>query len=333
MTRTIHSPGRHPRFRWTCNHPLSLLWLSLHPDGYAIDTAMNKDVSQLPDIHAAGIRFMRKCLFHDIPIETAATFVFDRNLDAQFYLKRGGLNFISSFPYVVNHADWVIEIESAETLFDPFLPFGQQEQSPTTLFGTPEFKTVRLLLESSRCRAIVTHMQDTADSVRKMFEEHPKIVNKVHYVRSVAPNIPDDEARNVTAGRKFLFVNSWGDLDGHIENRGGLEVLEAFEIVSSIHPDIELTVRCFVPEDLSEYHKEILRGNKKIRVVDGFIPNDEYRRLMLDTDVFLLPSWGIHSYSTVSALARGHVLIACHRVPPSARINEDQRPLPSLIGM
>jgi hypothetical protein len=310
MIRTIYSPGQHQQFRWTCKHPLSLLWLSLPPDGYAFETELTKDASQMPDIHAAGMRFVRKCLFHDVPIETAARLVFSRNLDAQFYFARGGLHFISSFPYVIDHADWVIEIESAETLFDPFLPFGQREQSPTLAFNTPEFETIRILLESSRCRAIVTHMEDTANSVRRMFAAYPKITEKVFYVKSVAPPIPENDLREVTEARKFLFVNSWGDIQGHIENRGGLEVLEAFNIVSRMCPDIELTLRCEIPPDLSEYHREIIRTNEQIGVIDQILPDDQYRRLLRDTDVFLLPSWGIHSHSTLTGLARGHVLVA-----------------------
>ncbi|OGO06820.1 MAG: hypothetical protein A2Y92_01865, partial [Chloroflexi bacterium RBG_13_57_8] len=94
---------------------------------------------------------------------------------------------------------------------------------------------------------------------------------------------------------RLLFIGS-ANLAGQFELRGGKEVLEAFDLLSIRHKNIELIVRSDIsPETKTRYARQL--AHPRVHVIDGFLPREEVEALYLTSDIFLFPchyeSWQI----------------------------------------
>ena len=65
-------------------------------------------------------------------------------------------------PFTYGQDPWMIEIEDLTTLFCPFLDNGNT--SHLQIRKSPYFPIVKTLLESHRCKAVVTHMRKHPDT-------------------------------------------------------------------------------------------------------------------------------------------------------------------------
>ena len=106
----------------------------------------------------------------------------------------------------------------------------------------------------------------------------------------------------------LLFTNSWHQMASSFFVRGGLDVLEAFDVLRRRYPQLRLTIRSALPPDLpARYQLMLLDG--WVRVIDRFLPNDLMSELLRETHVFLLPAARIHIVSVLQAMAHGQAVV------------------------
>lgn len=237
----------------------------------------------------------------------ALRFAHSRNFQSQVLAPRAAeLAFLTSVPYTFGQSPWVIEIEDPTTLFFPFVQNGHTAQ--LDLRGSPYFGAVKALLEADNCRGIVTHMRSTAELLPALFRSET-IARKVTCAplgvrvpeRHQAHDEPDDAPINL------LFTNSWHQLRDGFFYRGGLDVLEAFDVLRRRYPRLRLTVRSALPK-LDERHYRILESGW-VRVIDRFVPAAEMARLQAESHIYLLPAARIHIVSVLQAMSYGQAVV------------------------
>ena len=233
-------------------------------------------------------------------------FVHSRHFRSQVMAPRTAeLAFLTSLPQTYGQHPWVIEIEDSTTLFFPFLPNGLT--SDLDVKASPYYKLTKALLESPSCRAILTHMRSTFDTLPTLFESDI-IAKKTHYA-PLGVRLPEQwQTQDESETIDLLFTNSWHQQQVGFYLRGGLDVLDAFEILHERHPQLRLTLRTQLPR-LDDRYQRLIENNW-IRVIDRFMPAKELEELQTQTHIYLLPSARIHIVSMLQAMAYGQVVVA-----------------------
>jgi len=229
-------------------------------------------------------------------------------LIAQCDAERGsGLVFLPSMPFTYGQDPWMIEIEDLTTLFCPFL--GNGNTSHLRLSKSPYFPIVKTLLESDRCKAIVTHMRSTATMVRTLFSSE-RIANKVYHV-PLGVRLPGRYQSHADEGEgeplHLLFINSWHQHPTNFYVRGGLDVLEAFAVLHRRYPRLRLTLRTSMPGLDSHYHRLIESG--WVRLIGRFLSAEEMETLHAGSHIFLLPAARVHIVSLLQAMSHGLAVV------------------------
>jgi glycosyltransferase involved in cell wall biosynthesis len=218
---------------------------------------------------------------------------------------RPRLLFLTSVPYTYGNHPWLIEIEDATSLFFPFMENGFT--ADLRLEKSPYLAILKTLLESENCRGIITHIRSTAEALPRMFQSEIIARKVTHAPMGIAlPAVwqthDDDELIHL------LFTNSWHQNPGSLMLRGGLEVLEAFEILQERYPQVRLTLRTALPK-LDARYRRILE-KCWVRIIDRFLPIDDMEDLMRSSHIYVLPAARIHIVSVLEAMAYGQVVVA-----------------------
>lgn len=232
-------------------------------------------------------------------------FVHSRHFRSQVMApRRAELAFLTSLPQTYGQHPWVIEIEDSTTLFFPFLHNGLTPDLDVK--ASPYYALTKALLESDSCRAILTHMRSTYRTLPTLFESEI-IARKTHYA-PLGVKFPD-RCVNQDASEtiNLLFTNSWHQQQVGFYLRGGLDVLEAFEILHRRYPQLRLTLRTQLPR-LDERYQRLIEKSW-IRVIDRFLPASELEDLQCESHIYLLPSARIHIVSVLQAMSYGQVVV------------------------
>ncbi|MDB5311903.1 MAG: hypothetical protein JWO38_6105 [Gemmataceae bacterium] len=235
----------------------------------------------------------------------ALKFVRTRHFRSQVMAPRGAdLVFVTSIPQTFGQNPWVIEIEDSTTLFFPFLPNGRTAE--IEIVRSPYYEMVKALLESDSCRGILTHMRSTAESLPTLFRSEI-IARKVSYA-PLGVRVPKRwQAQPDDGPINLLFTNSWHQQGVGFYLRGGLDVLEAFDILRERYPQLRLTLRSGLSRLDLRYRRIIER--RWVRVIDRFVPTDEMDQIQREAHIYLLPSARIHIVSVLQAMSYGQAVV------------------------
>lgn len=236
-------------------------------------------------------------------------FLQSRHLQSQLMLgERRWLVFLTSMPYTFGQDPWVIEIEDPTTLFYPLIQNGQT--CGLEIRESPYFPIIKALLESPRCKAILTHMKSTAKLVPTLFGSETIRQKVIYAPLGVKPPArwqrheaqPEDEPIHL------LFINSWCQVPENFYVRGGLDILEAFAILHVRYPQLRLTLRTGLPSLADHYHRIIESG--WVRVINRFLTSEEMADLHTSSHIFLLPAARVHIVSLLQAMSYGLAVVA-----------------------
>jgi glycosyltransferase involved in cell wall biosynthesis len=250
------------------------------------------------------------CLKKGAKFSDVILFSWSRSFLSQLKMGSKALMFFPSVPFHFNQFPWVIEIEDTTSLFLPFLRNGETSKLGP-LKNSGYFPIYKELVESPNCRALITHIKSTADSLPIIFE-NPALETKIfHIPMGIQP--PDwERVRQVKARRNggplILFTNSWHQMTGGFYVRGGLDVIEAFRLIKEKVPDARLVIRSRLPRNLPARHRALVQ-DLGIEVIDTFLPKEKWEQLKMEAGYFLFPAARIHIVSTLEAMAYGMTLI------------------------
>lgn len=303
--------GNHPQFMHT----------DLPPEGYRFTFSLptenslsNEDdfkkrlfsridlLARETQINIAISKFIISALLRGCKLRAIVEFLKSRGRRDQLLLKRKqNLVFLTSVPYTLNQHPWIIEIEDSISMLFPF--FHNGDTKSLDFHKSPYFRVFKTLLESGQCRGIVTHIKSTADNIPKLFKSD-KLRNKtIHVPFGIKLPLHSSNMNIENRPIRFLFNNSWHQNPDSFIFRGGLDVLRAFERLRQNHPNIHLTIRSAIPK-LNPIYLAIIR-RCQIKIIDHFLPKQEWDALLRRSDIYLLPSARIHIVSILQAMSYG----------------------------
>jgi glycosyltransferase involved in cell wall biosynthesis len=255
---------------------------------------------------AAATRLGASCLRRGTPFRETVNFVFSRDILSQLSLPRHKrLRFLTSVPFTFGQDPWVIEVEDVTSLLFPYVHNGQTANLDVQ--ALPEFRCVKALLEKPNCRGIITHVRATAEGVCKLFRSR-KISQKTTHI-PMGVRLPAEYQRHEPSPTiNLLFTNSWHQATQSFYLRGGLDVLEAFARLRPAYPELRLTLRTKLPDDLTPRYQAIIR-ECKVTVLDEFLPQEQLEELIRSSHIYLLPAARIHIMSVLQSMSYGLVPI------------------------
>ena len=115
---------------------------------------------------------------------------------------------------------------------------------------------------------------------------------------------------------KLLFVGS-ANVPGEFDEKGGGTLVEAFKLLRQRYPDLHLTIRSDVSEEIRRACHQI----PGIRLLEKILPPEELEREFMSADVFVLPG---HTYYTAFVEAMSYELpIATTNIHANSEFVED----------
>lgn len=216
--------------------------------------------------------------------------------------RRVDFAFLTSMPFTMCQTPWVIEIEDVVTLFAPFIYNDQTKAIDIRKHGC--FLPIKALLEDKSCKAIICHVESTAESVHRLFQSE-KVSKKVHRlalgVKPSEVNVNRIESPTVN----ILFTNSWHQAASSFYVRGGLHLLRAFRRIEDKFPHARLWVRSQLPEDLPDEYWDYIRDSPRVTIFPQKLPLSYMEDLLQRADIFALPSSRLHVVSILQAKSFG----------------------------
>ena len=277
------------------------------PTGKFVHTGLC-NLWEAPHLAASAIKLLSSAIGNGAKLGDAIRFIMTRGMLSQLRIPTSvRLALLPTYPYILGQVPWVIAIEDTTTLFGPFVRNGQT--ASLQISDAPYYPFVKALLESDSCRGIITHVKSTAESIPLLFN-NAALRKKIFYIPlgiQLPPMSPSRQKQEDNVIR-ILFTNSWSQGSTSFYLRGGLDVLEAYSILSSRYPNLRLILRTALPSNLDERYLRIIESCL-VKVVDRFLPIDEMQELKSNADIYVLPSARIHVVSILEAMAYGLAVV------------------------
>lgn len=230
----------------------------------------------------------------------------------QVPVKEDTLSLIPSFLYCLQKTPWVIEIEDVITLFFPFIQNGKQPDGEAIKL-TEAYKFAQYMLKKEECLGVIAHVRSTVDIYKTLFPEKI-IADKIHYIPMCCEEVPQKEIcctyqKSFQGKIRLFFSSSWAGPNFIVW--GGIDILVAFQKLCRKYNNLELVLKCIVPDGLPEKCQEILKNYRdKIHIIEEKLSDSDMAELMSHMDIFLIPSARIHVISILRAMAVGLPVVA-----------------------
>lgn len=155
-------------------------------------------------------------------------------------------------------------------------------------------------LLSEYCRKIIVVNEASYKVMKKYFSK--AVMDKTLLIRA-AIELPESNSIKKIGKKKdiqIIFIGSIANPDDFFI-KGGLEVLETFKRISGEFNNVQLVVRCKLPEDIKIKYKNI----KNINFLEEQLSNEGFTKLMGNSDIMLNPGHIYVLMSTLEAMSYG----------------------------
>ena len=240
----------------------------------------------------------------------------ESNMDGFFFVENNFNTDLSVVPtyYKYLNLPHCIVIEDYITLFFPHIHNGSNYNFNYKNFALLGAYTKAF--ESDNFRGVICHMKQTLESIERIFNYNKKVSEKLFYLplaykSSINKIKPTNPERIV-----FTFTNSFGGQKNNFPLRGGLESLMVFkELYEGGYKNIylnligELNIDSVLLDWMRKCENVKIYKPNTVRHGRDMITDDVIHDVLLDTDIFLIPSCRIHSMSVVRSLCYGNIVI------------------------
>lgn len=255
-----------------------------------------------------AIRIFFKFYKNKIPLEHIIRFLISRRIQQLSNLPIGKKNLVlyPTYPFLLEQHSWFIEIEDMLTLMNPFVSNGTL--NPTLNTKHPIIKILEVLFESDRCKGVISHLKSTADGLRLIYKNNPKIQRKIYHIplgTQIGPKIVRSKNKSHI---NILFLNGWAQDPKAFFRRGGLDALESFSLIAKEFPDVKLIVRSPLPR-LDKKYEKILEL-KNIEVIDKKLSRESLHSLYKNSEILLFPAVRIAVTTLLQAMENSLAIVA-----------------------
>jgi len=147
---------------------------------------------------------------------------------------------------------------------------------------------IEKVLSSEWCKKIMPYLDNEKMTLFKSlncegFKDKIEVVNL-----AVPPKIFEKEYGKDKISLLFLGTAHKGNIPKSFEERGGLEVLEAFKVLNARYENLELVIRSHVPPYIRNKYLQVLAG-KNVKILEQVLSMEERDHIMQNADIFLFP--------------------------------------------
>jgi len=100
----------------------------------------------------------------------------------------------------------------------------------------------------------------------------------------------------------FLGTVHKSNISGSFEERGGIELLEAFKILNKEYNNIELVIRASVPPYIHNKYQQIL-AEENVKIFEQVLSKEEWERILKSADIFLFPGYITPALTILDAMS------------------------------
>jgi glycosyltransferase involved in cell wall biosynthesis len=198
---------------------------------------------------------------------------------------------------VLNRKPWVIDLDYVQYFFGRNI-YGIGKTSNLLLYSG-----VCASLLSKYCKRIMCWSNAAKQSIVSVFGTRNEISKKISVVYPATRTLPIKKSHKGTNIR-ILHVSSI------FNQKGGLEVLEAFQAIRKEYPNVELCMKCDVPPEVKKRyrsdHIEYLPYKSRL-IPRGQLISDTYGA----ADIFVYPTHGdLFGLSLFDAMVAGLPIVA-----------------------
>jgi glycosyltransferase involved in cell wall biosynthesis len=238
----------------------------------------------------------------------AAAYVASRFPSCLYGVDGAAVDLLPFVPMSLGERPFVMVFDVIGNLFSPPQPF---EDSEADSRATPSYWILRAALEAPACAAIVTNYREAAPLLGGFFGSE-RIERKSVFVNPICPVAESGEVQRRAAAPSgaavtLLFTASANWRDEGFYGRGGVDVLNAFLDLAEQHSALRLILRSGIPMNLSPRLRRAVTNHPRIFWRPGFLPLAEFRSLLIEADLFVMPSVGVYRNGLVQAMSWGIV--------------------------
>lgn len=254
------------------------------PEGYEFvmgTTPLNKFIASASNISFLP-RLLTRTVDNIVPVPVS---IFKPYLDKNSRLPND-INLIYSSGHVIfKNIPWVVDLEYVTHLAGYNLNSFKRNKS-----------LIQKALESENCMRIMPWTDAGKKTIILSFDSD-KIQEKTETVHLAVPkkNFVKEYKRDKI---KILFVSSqnWPQ---DFDIKGGKGVFEAFNVINKMYPNIELTVRSYVPENIKLKYSKL----DNVKIIDQIIPWSALDEEFKSSDIFLFPSHNTPGLAILDAMS------------------------------
>jgi len=149
---------------------------------------------------------------------------------------------------------------------------------------------IERVLSSEFCKKIMPYLNTEKMTLFKgfnceRFKEKIEVVNL-----ALPPKIFKKEYGKDKVSLLFLGTVHKSNISGSFEERGGIELLEAFKILNKKYNNLELVIRAPVPPYIHNKYSQILT-EENVKIFEQVLSREEWQYIMKNADIFLFPGF------------------------------------------
>ncbi len=240
--------------------------------------------------------------------EEAAAYVALRFPSGLYAAPGAGIDLLPFAPMSLVERPFVMIFDVIGNIFAPPMPF---EDCQVDSRRTAHYWIMRAALEAPACLAIVTNYREVAPLLGGFFGS-ARIAEKCVFVNPATSldEVADESmAVEKRPGEKLtlLFTSSMNWRNETFYIRGGVDVLNAFLDLAEQYPQLHLVFRSRLPDNLSPRLRAAVATHPRIRWLTGFVPWDDYRQILAEADLFVMPAVLPYRNGLVQAMRWGIV--------------------------
>lgn len=164
-------------------------------------------------------------------------------------------------------------------------------------------------LKSNNCKRIIPYLNIEKQTLFK-YLDCSKFKEKITVVHlSVKPKEFNKKYNKENLSILFMGTSNVSNIEYSFKERGGVEVLEAFNEISNKYSNIELIIRAKIPRDILVKFSKLL-SKPNIKIIDRIIPLNKFRSLMENSDMLLFPGYITPAMTFIDAMSYEIPIIA-----------------------
>jgi glycosyltransferase involved in cell wall biosynthesis len=145
---------------------------------------------------------------------------------------------------------------------------------------------IEKVLSSKCCKKIMPYLDTEKMTLFKSLNCE-RFKDKIEVVNLAIP--PKNFRKEYGKDRiSLLFLGTVHPQMMPFEERGGIELLEAFKILNKEYNNLELVIRAKVPKYIHDEYSQIL-AEKNVKVFEQVLPRQQLEYIMKNADLFLFP--------------------------------------------